>query len=336
MFDKLEKNNKKNKIKDKISEYRENKYLNLLPKNSLSNHFFDTQKKAGGKEKSAKPVKVGISEQFDKRMQSLYHHGRKRGKRYSVIGISVCIIISVIVMLIGYYFLSDIKELDRQLNDENRLLIETALDKDNICDGDACCLASLRRMKKKEYSEYDHVIGCIEGYEMKELECESSLRWCEPLTAEKTLAAPCVGEGEIYSTMPLSEEMLSPECCEGLIGKKSFDRPEDACSGEIDDGLICVSCGDAICGLGENECNCEEDCINSSLIEDIIDDISLSNNATSVVDEVGDSDNDGLSDEEEVLLGTNPDIFDTDSDGFGDGEEVEKGFNPLGEGMMID
>jgi hypothetical protein len=42
-----------------------------------------------------------------------------------------------------------------------------------------------------------------------------------------------------------------------------------------------------------------------------------------------DSDGDGLSDEEEAALGTDPDDPDTDGDGFSDGEEVDAGTDPL-------
>jgi len=42
-----------------------------------------------------------------------------------------------------------------------------------------------------------------------------------------------------------------------------------------------------------------------------------------------DTDNDGLSDDEENLIGTNPQIADTDKDGFLDGEEIASGHNPL-------
>jgi len=42
-----------------------------------------------------------------------------------------------------------------------------------------------------------------------------------------------------------------------------------------------------------------------------------------------DSDNDGLSDEEEVELGTDPNDPDTDNDGFYDGDEVQLGYDPL-------
>lgn len=72
-----------------------------------------------------------------------------------------------------------------------------------------------------------------------------------------------------------------------------------------------------------------------------------------------DSDKDGLSDEEEKSLGTDPNKADTDSDGLfdreevkvyktdpqkadtdgdghSDGDEVKSGYNPLGEGKLLD
>jgi hypothetical protein len=42
-----------------------------------------------------------------------------------------------------------------------------------------------------------------------------------------------------------------------------------------------------------------------------------------------DSDNDGLTDQEEIEHGTDPDDPDTDNDGFYDGDEVELGYDPL-------
>ncbi|OGI25085.1 MAG: hypothetical protein A3J76_02530 [Candidatus Moranbacteria bacterium RBG_13_45_13] len=42
-----------------------------------------------------------------------------------------------------------------------------------------------------------------------------------------------------------------------------------------------------------------------------------------------DSDQDGLTDQEERALGTNPNVADTDGDGYSDGKEVESGYNPL-------
>ena len=42
-----------------------------------------------------------------------------------------------------------------------------------------------------------------------------------------------------------------------------------------------------------------------------------------------DSDQDGLSNDEEKLYGTNPFVKDSDGDGYGDGVEVESGYDPL-------
>ncbi len=48
-----------------------------------------------------------------------------------------------------------------------------------------------------------------------------------------------------------------------------------------------------------------------------------------------DTDDDGLSDQDEITIwGTDPSNPDTDGDGFLDGQEVESGYNPLGEGAL--
>jgi hypothetical protein len=59
--------------------------------------------------------------------------------------------------------------------------------------------------------------------------------------------------------------------------------------------------------------------------------------AAPAADRTKDSDNDGLTDYEEVnFYKSNPAVGDTDGDGFLDGAEVKNGFNPLGAGKMID
>lgn len=47
-----------------------------------------------------------------------------------------------------------------------------------------------------------------------------------------------------------------------------------------------------------------------------------------------DDDNDGLTNAQEVLYGTNPNKKDSDGDGYWDGEEVKNGYNPLGSGKL--
>ena len=50
-----------------------------------------------------------------------------------------------------------------------------------------------------------------------------------------------------------------------------------------------------------------------------------------------DTDNDGLFDREEVkVYKTNPLVADTDGDGYMDGDEVKNGYNPLGEGKLYE
>ena len=53
--------------------------------------------------------------------------------------------------------------------------------------------------------------------------------------------------------------------------------------------------------------------------------------------QVSDTDADGLSDYEEITLWkTNPLNPDTDGDGFSDGQEVKNGYNPNGEGKLLE
>lgn len=68
---------------------------------------------------------------------------------------------------------------------------------------------------------------------------------------------------------------------------------------------------------------------------DKISDESGKNECKERVDGISDSDNDGLTNDQEKIYGTNPNNPDTDKDGYGDGNEVRDGFNPLGGGKML-
>lgn len=57
-------------------------------------------------------------------------------------------------------------------------------------------------------------------------------------------------------------------------------------------------------------------------------------NDTEIVSLAKDTDNDGLTDMEEIIYGTNKDNPDTDGDGHLDGAEVENGYNPAGAGKL--
>ena len=66
----------------------------------------------------------------------------------------------------------------------------------------------------------------------------------------------CLEEGEGYAVV-----LDAPECCSGLtsIGCEKPDSEGNCqdCVGTF----YCTYCGNGICGLGENKCNCPEDCV---------------------------------------------------------------------------
>lgn len=80
--------------------------------------------------------------------------------------------------------------------------------------------------------------------------------------------------------------------------------------------------------------------VNSTAISNDLDGDGLSNEEEEVLKtdpKISDTDEDGLSDREEVkIYHTDPLDKDTDEDGYLDGEEVENGYNPLGAGKLFD
>jgi hypothetical protein len=60
----------------------------------------------------------------------------------------------------------------------------------------------------------------------------------------------CVPAGNITSGAP---------CCEGLSAFKNTYYDQGRCQTQVND-VICLACGDSVCGLGENLCNCPYDC----------------------------------------------------------------------------
>ena len=71
-------------------------------------------------------------------------------------------------------------------------------------------------------------------------------------------AGICVKEGAEYS-LRLSPGGSVAQCCGGLRFTSQRVSSGGVCSVVSDMG-VCINCGDGICGLGENACNCERDC----------------------------------------------------------------------------
>ncbi len=74
----------------------------------------------------------------------------------------------------------------------------------------------------------------------------------EKLNTALTEAEECVGEGESF---------VDAVCCQGLEERAtyiSYNYPK--CMLNKEPSYVCVKCDDGTCGLGENGCNCPEDC----------------------------------------------------------------------------
>ncbi len=64
----------------------------------------------------------------------------------------------------------------------------------------------------------------------------------------------CYSEGQIFD---LSQNP-NAKCCQGLEAKSQYDLR--TCIALPGMKFVCVNCGDGNCGLGENKCNCPQDC----------------------------------------------------------------------------
>jgi hypothetical protein len=49
-------------------------------------------------------------------------------------------------------------------------------------------------------------------------------------------------------------------CCKGLAGISAAQLVDGECTHPGPDAIVCASCGDGVCGGGENVCNCKQDC----------------------------------------------------------------------------
>jgi hypothetical protein len=74
-----------------------------------------------------------------------------------------------------------------------------------------------------------------------------------------------VKEGDSY---PITFSAAPPECCSGLaaIGCSTPDS-EGFCGEPCVGAMVCAQCGNGICGLGENICNCPTDCTKTNVPE---------------------------------------------------------------------
>ena len=119
------------------------------------------------------------------------------------------------------------------------------------CNNDSCCLASLKYMKENNYKKADKNGKCPDGFEINTviwIECPQVLEWCESIENKN-----CVEDGEKRKT-------LKDRCCgeSKFINDASYISEAEVCVSS--QHSICLNCGNGICGIGENRCNCPEDC----------------------------------------------------------------------------
>lgn len=90
---------------------------------------------------------------------------------------------------------------------------------------------------------------CMNGTIIEKGACLDSTLWC------CIPKAGCVGEGQKLD--PATNQM----CCAGLTAIAIAEM--DATTGQCyfaKDAALCTACGNGVCGIGENLCNCPQDC----------------------------------------------------------------------------
>ncbi|MEA3398127.1 MAG: thrombospondin type 3 repeat-containing protein [Patescibacteria group bacterium] len=132
---------------------------------------------------------------FDEKIKILREKGKKRGRRYSIIGISASIFICAAVIYGGYYILMEVFAITDKMDNKNPGVMYPIEDPGGRCSDD-CCLSSLLKIKKNGYSEIDQSGFCPESYEKKQLDCKTSLIWCELIPAINVKSDGLDGSGE--------------------------------------------------------------------------------------------------------------------------------------------
>ncbi len=166
--------------------------------------------------------KISLEEHID----NLVSKGKKRGKRYSIIGISLSIIIAAIVIYVGYYLFTEVGKITGSMNKQSEAIIKTeSADTAGRCK-DNCCLASLEKMKKHGFSEVDSSGNCGEGFMSNKLDCDTSVVWCEEVISASST--------ELQAPTQFEEPEMASDTPEIATGTESVSEMKDSDS----DGLF--------------------------------------------------------------------------------------------------
>lgn len=253
--------------------------------------------------------------QFQQKLERLQEIGRAKGQKKHIFFLIGALVIIISLCVAGYIFLPKIV---------NRI-VGTDL---------------------AQVSCSEDTLTCSTGQVLSR-----NLPNCEfpacPATPEP-IAPVCVKKGE-------SPDIANGgSCCAGLRAMSGWPKGYvGECSTEFasDTGIICSECGNGACDADTNEsvCNCPEDCqrpettiaggIGASTSDAMAStseaDAAVSAEASDIAATAPiDTDSDGLTDDQEKALGTDPGKADTDGDTYKDFQEVSGGYNPLGVGKM--
>jgi hypothetical protein len=117
---------------------------------------------------------------------------------------------------------------------------------------DLCPTVTTTTLQECEEGEVKYYL-CPDGSKVFWCSCENG-EWNCIISPEKGCVTKCIKEGE-WGDRAVD---LNLKCCEGLDEKPHYDS--DTCTVLPDLKFTCVKCGNDICGLGEDECNCPQDC----------------------------------------------------------------------------
>jgi hypothetical protein len=141
----------------------------------LENYFKKTEKTEIEKNK------------FEEKIAILLNRGKKRGKQYSFIGISLSFIIFAVVIIVGYKILGQVNLFSEKIKNQEEKN-NVFIDPENRCNGNVCCLASLEKIHMKRFVEVAVDSECQEGFIKNRLNCDGSLFWCEEEVADDSQA----------------------------------------------------------------------------------------------------------------------------------------------------
>lgn len=294
-----------------------------------------------GEAMNTRPANQGLGEEFDNRMQKLSEKGKKRGIRFSRVGIISSAVIGLIMMGAGYYIFVEVIGITEKAG-------ESAINVDNIGRTNG------NRERQEEALKKPVLTAAMTACELDEdcIIAQADCCDCENggtqiglnKDFEETWKMEIENKCADATCSAISQCSPGRAFCDNLIC--NFMTEEAPIASSTDDMMATSTeaCVGDTCPINSGEGFGEGQIVepvdigstgNPNFIDSDSDGITDADEAILGTDLTKpDTDADGLSDGDELRYKTNPLNSDTDGDGFGDGSEVVNGYNPLGEGLL--